>query len=417
MSSAFGNISETKILIMKILESKNITITEELLNKIIRFNPGTASTNSVELNQDPSCGGQFKLWANVYAKEYHPYCAVIVCLFGIITNCLNIIVLTRKDMATAPINKILTALAWADMLLMIEYIPFVVYDKVDSEAKELTYNGAVFMLFHNHITQILHTTSICLTLMLAIWRFLAIRFIDQNHILCSHHRCSIGIMTCYTLPLLLCLPQYITFKIEQVNITEEGKVVTLYRVNLSHIVVKQEVILKINFWLYSIFLKLLPCLILIIISIWLIRTLFKAKKGRQILKGNFDSVPLAVQGKGNNIKQSKYERRADRTTRMLIAILTLFLLTELPQGLFAFIIGLHGLKLFVTCYQQYGEIMDILALFSGCINFILYCCMNRMFRVTFGQLFKNRVIGRWTQGAASETVTTAPAIEQVTTAV
>lgn len=47
-----------------------------------------------------------------------------ICIFGTIANILNIMVLTKKDMAKAPINKILKWLAVADMFVMIEYIPF-----------------------------------------------------------------------------------------------------------------------------------------------------------------------------------------------------------------------------------------------------------------------------------------------------
>lgn len=123
-----------------------------------------------------SCGGSsFEHIASVYANTYHPYCAIVVCLFGTIANTLNVIVLTRKEMAAAPINRILTALAIADCLLMVEYVPFVYYYHLELLGKrDFPYFGAVFMLFHIHCTQILHTTSICLTLTLAIWRYLAI---------------------------------------------------------------------------------------------------------------------------------------------------------------------------------------------------------------------------------------------------
>lgn len=184
---------------------------------------------------------------------------------------------------------------------------------------------------------------------------------------------------------------------------EENIVFTLYRVGLSDIVEKHKALLKVNFWIYSIFIKLLPCVILIVISIWLIRTLFKAKKGRQVLRG-YDNSLLVANG-WENKRLSKYERRADRTTKMLIAILFLFLLTELPQGLFAFVIALEGKELFLTCYQHYGEIMDICALLNGSINFILYCCMNRMFRITFGKLFRNKILRKWVQPTISDTHT------------
>jgi hypothetical protein len=39
----------------------------------------------------------------------------------------NIMVLTHKDMRTNPINLILTGIALADCLVMVEYIPFSIH--------------------------------------------------------------------------------------------------------------------------------------------------------------------------------------------------------------------------------------------------------------------------------------------------
>ena len=41
-------------------------------------------------------------------REIHGFMSVIICILGSIANVLNIIVLTRKDMNTSPINRILT---------------------------------------------------------------------------------------------------------------------------------------------------------------------------------------------------------------------------------------------------------------------------------------------------------------------
>ena len=57
----------------------------------------------------------------------HGYLAIITCLIGIIFNMLNILVLTSKDMRLNPINLILTGIAFADIVLMVEYIPFTVH--------------------------------------------------------------------------------------------------------------------------------------------------------------------------------------------------------------------------------------------------------------------------------------------------
>lgn len=96
---------------------------------------------------------------------------------------------------------------------------------------------------------------------------------------------------------------------------------------------------QINFWVHAVLIKLLPCVILTVISAWLIRALYRAKNRKKALKG-YSACPAdtVANGKGNvfvrkSTKRSKAERRTDRTTKMLVAVLLLFLLTEFPQGI------------------------------------------------------------------------------------
>lgn len=50
-----------------------------------------------------------------------------VCFFGSLANALNVAVLTRRDLAAAPINRLLKWLAVADVFVMLEYVPFAIY--------------------------------------------------------------------------------------------------------------------------------------------------------------------------------------------------------------------------------------------------------------------------------------------------
>lgn len=129
----------------------------------------------IQLTFSCYCDGVIRDLATQY-KNYHGYVSLIVCSFGTFTNMLNIIVLTRQDTKTTPINRILTGLATADVLVMLEYIPFAIYKYlVLPECRIFPYGWAVFVLFHMHFTQLFHTISIALTLTLAVWRYIAIR--------------------------------------------------------------------------------------------------------------------------------------------------------------------------------------------------------------------------------------------------
>ncbi|CAH2089633.1 unnamed protein product [Euphydryas editha] len=60
-------------------------------------------------------------------NSIHGYVSLIVCLFGSLANALNVAVLTRRDLAAAPINRLLKWLAVADVFVMMEYVPFAIY--------------------------------------------------------------------------------------------------------------------------------------------------------------------------------------------------------------------------------------------------------------------------------------------------
>ena len=134
-----------------------------------------------------------------YVKDgylpYHGVLAIIVCSIGAVFNLLNIVVLTHKDMRSNPINLILIGIAAADCLVMLEYIPFTCHmylmDDVDRDPEEkFSLAWGIFLLFHTNFTIMIHTVSIWLTLFLAIWRLIMIKFPTIATRLCTLPRCK-----------------------------------------------------------------------------------------------------------------------------------------------------------------------------------------------------------------------------------
>uniref|UniRef100_A0A2S2NBN3 G-protein coupled receptors family 1 profile domain-containing protein n=2 Tax=Schizaphis graminum TaxID=13262 RepID=A0A2S2NBN3_SCHGA len=122
-----------------------------------------------------NCGGAVKSYSLLF-REVHGYVSLFLCLFGALANALNIAVLTRKDLAGSPINRILCGLALADLALMVEYTPFTCYMYLTTAKKEeFSHVGAVYVLLHTYVSQVLHTTSIALTLVLAMWRYVVVK--------------------------------------------------------------------------------------------------------------------------------------------------------------------------------------------------------------------------------------------------
>jgi len=77
---------------------------------------------------------------------------------------------------------------------------------------------------------------------------------------------------------------------------------------------------------------------------------------------------------------------------MLLAVVGLFQLTELPQGVLT-LCSIFIPNFFFDVYWPLGDVLDIAALLNNAINFVLYCTMSRQFRETFVEIFLKRFSG------------------------
>ncbi|XP_064122446.1 LOW QUALITY PROTEIN: G-protein coupled receptor dmsr-1-like [Macrobrachium nipponense] len=309
-------------------------------------------------------------------QAVHGCMSLVVCIFGSLANVINMIVLTRRSMVS-PTNAILTGLAVTDLLVMVEYIPYTMHQYVwqgRSLESQYSWGWAAFVLFHAHFAQVFHTISIIwLTVTLAVWRYIAIAFPQNNTTWCSMQRTQMAIVAAFFCSVICNIPNYLNITISVLN--HQGHV--LYIIGFSELAKAHNGLLKsINFWIYAVLLKLLPCTALTGLSMALIQELLRAAQRRAALMKRTSS------GRGGDA-----EKQADRVTKMLLAILFLFLASEVPQGILGLLTVIPDSGFF-PCYQKLGEIMDMLVLFNSAINFLLYCAMSQQFRDTFTELFK-----------------------------
>ena len=76
-----------------------------------------------------------------------------------------------------PTNCILTGLAVADLLVMLDYMPFTIHYYILEEPINSLYSfeWTLFTFFHAHFSIVLHAISTWLTILLAVWRLLVVR--------------------------------------------------------------------------------------------------------------------------------------------------------------------------------------------------------------------------------------------------
>lgn len=324
---------------------------------------------------------------NEWYRQYHGYLAVVVCVLGIIANILNIVVLTRKNMVSST-NCILTGLAVSDGLTMVAYLPFALrfYCLYGTEPSvERNTLGAIrFMLFYACFSVVVHTVSIWLTVTLAVFRYIFISHPRRGSVLCSLKRAKLAVFIVYVVTLIVCIPNFVTITVNGHPETVNNVTEYLWFVSFKLDTPTDTFVYNFNFWVQAILIKIVPCVGLTILSILLVKTMREADARRQNLRQAVKKCE----------DDSSRDRKTNRTTRMLLTVVFLFLLTEFPQGILSLLNGL--LPLFVEeVYGPLGDLLDILALINNGINFILYCTMSKQFRDTFIEIF----IPRWKRDA------------------
>ncbi|OAD56111.1 hypothetical protein WN48_03967 [Eufriesea mexicana] len=198
---------------------------------------------------------------------------------------------------------------------------------------------------------------------------------------CTASRCRTALWSSFLVPFVVCAPSYFVFRMAKYQLDDLGSVISdrlsiankisttireqpvnengtleiLYIVDAERSQQK-EFFHQLNLWVLGVVVKLLPCAILTVISCWLIKALYRAKGRKEALKSyNQCNNTMNV---GNGLVQrrpSRSEKRANRTTKMLVAVLLLFLVTEIPQGILFLLSGVLGDSFFLNCYNNLGE--------------------------------------------------------------
>lgn len=290
----------------------------------------------------------------------------------------------------SPTNAILTGLAIADLLVMIDYIPYAWLDNILPHmhySREIlfSYSAAWYIMFHSIFAQISHTISIWLTVTLAVWRYIAVGYPQKNRLWCGMQKTMVTIASAYIVCPLVGVPLYLassiqpTIELLDVNghlvkgdtmqrsnnssLLAIGHNITVYKVSYSDIAAKNSSLPTFNLWMYSVLIKLIPCVALTILSLRLIGALLEAKRRRKQLT-NSNGMKTLVNGKvveanRKNNKSLEKEKQTDRTTRMLLAVLLLFLITEFPQGVLGLFCVVLGQQFLLECYLKLGKLSPL----------------------------------------------------------
>ncbi|CAG5132474.1 unnamed protein product [Candidula unifasciata] len=283
----------------------------------------------------------------------------------------------------SPVNFILTALAIADIMTMSPYTVMAMYLYIlnKPECSEAhTEPWMYFVMFHNLFIIACHMMATWLTVSLAVFRYIFVCKHQHASTMCSMKRAQITVLIVFMVTIVSNTPYLFMY---QVSIQNTTTTEFCYWVALSEFAYKHQMFINFVHWLYGVVIKILPCILLAYLSTLIVIAMQKAKKRRARLLNNISRV---IDHDSSN--------EHNRTTMMLVAVVLSFIITEIPQGLVAWISAVDK-YFYHNVYFHLGDIMDILVLINSAVNFILYCIMSKQFRDTFINVFFAKCLPRF----------------------
>jgi hypothetical protein len=324
-------------------------------------------------------------------KSIHGYAILVVCLIAMPLILINIIVLTRKRMLSST-NSILTALAISDFIIMLIHIPIGVkyHCIVETSIFEISnttsstkcdYFWTAYDLMFVHLNQTLHSTSIWLTVMLAIFRYIYVWHNKLGKRLCTRKNSNLAIIFTLFFCILISIPSYMCLKIKEIQgNNDDGSRKKYYKLTRTEYARRSDGLLfRSALFIQAFCIKLIPCILLIIFS----SLLFYSVRKNPIINNTKKKFSVcSIRSEKEKLKEYR------RTNIMLVLVCFLFFITEFPQGVLAIMSLIYHSKDFHSeIYMKFDDVIDIIALINNAINFILYCRMSSAFRRTFKDTF------------------------------
>ena len=307
------------------------------------------------MEEEKGMVSQFGEW---YAKIHGPF-ITCVCILGIATNILNVIVFTRRTMVTTT-HYILASLALVDMLTLLSYLPYALYfycltspDPSYGHEK----GWIIYLLFNTNFSITTRNVATCLTAVAALFPY--------GQAIHKKSSLMVAVLASVIASICVCVLSYIMYKLQRFAgqgwwFAENDFITPPMRVA--------------NFWIFIV-LRVVPCALFFTLIIWLVFTIYRIKLRRQIYYQT-------------TVDKERSEQDVDRKIQckaMVLAVMITFIITELPAGIIAIFSSLDSNN-FVDIYVPLGDVFDAMILINCAIHFMLYCSVSSHFRNTFNQV-------------------------------
>ncbi|GAB6031343.1 hypothetical protein CHUAL_009127 [Chamberlinius hualienensis] len=341
---------------------------------------------------DSYCGLKLKEFRFSHFTMYG-ISATVMCVIGLVSNMLNVILLTRKNASTSATNAILTGISVADFIYLIFILIHILLNygifTIDICVGQ-SYSFQLLSLITHRIYLTMHSITVLVTLMLTIWRYFAVAFPLKMRQWCNRKRTILVIVICYLFVFLCNIPLYMREMVNEVNVIRNDQIIptvvvnnglncSLYDIEFTELATRNNCAFRtFGFWFRGTLLQLLPSLLVVYFSFILVRALYKSSQQRSTLTFTSNSITL--------------NESCVRTTKMVLVVAVLFFVTDFTQGTLLILGASLGKAFYFTCYTDLMEVNDFMVIVNCSLNFMIYLFMCRQFRRNFNRLFMKKFI-------------------------
>ncbi|CAL8104441.1 unnamed protein product [Calicophoron daubneyi] len=337
-----------------------------------------------------------------------------VMIFTLFTNCVIAVILTRPAMRN-PTNTLLLAMAVANLLTVLLPLPiYLMFLTTSVFDKHLSiFKGYMVTYFTTILPTAFHTTTIWITVLLAVQRFVYVQFPlkAQRFFLCQTHLVVIAIFCAFLASLVLQLPGmlftqfYYALSFCIHGSTQLSSNVSVIDSQYGRMSLGDSSLIKCTpmdetiFFLLLIFrvalVNFLPCTALVVLTTQLIVALHRFARKRHELLNKKREIQQASTGAAHYVTKfsnrplsKKNSQDKDSVSKMMLVVLGIFLMVELPTTACLCVYAFDTLlQRSSTLLYQIVEICNFLVVLSYPANFFVYLIMSVQFRTTFAETF------------------------------
>ncbi|CZR14574.1 G-protein coupled receptors family 1 profile domain-containing protein [Caenorhabditis elegans] len=269
--------------------------------------------------------------------------------------------LSHKEMRHSGINVIMMFIAVSDFGCAVTGLMQLFIRNYSDQY--MLFITAYLQLFVDYLAVVFHASSLFLAAGMALCRVMALNFSNRLKDKWQSPRYALRV-TCAVYITVLTVSTLIV-PVNEVKKTDDGEV---YIDTSDFSLAYGCLLMKIVLVFVGICFKLIPCTLMLILSILLLQKMDEGKRS---------SVP---------INRNHKKDQLDRSSQLIQTILIVFLITEVPQGVFSIIGGIEVID-YLNYYQNLTIFMNVLSFFNTTTSFIIYSSLSAKFRRIFAQTF------------------------------